>query len=71
MDLMYPQCAGLDVHQQTVVACARLVTGVAITHDVRTFGTTTATPRPSDGSPPWLHARRDGSAACIEPVWLC
>ncbi len=41
MELMYPKCAGLDVHQQTVVACARVVTGATITHDVRTFGTTT------------------------------
>ncbi len=41
MELMYPTCAGLDVHQHTVVACARVVTGATITHDVRTFGTTT------------------------------
>ena len=42
MDLLHPQCAGLDVHQQTVVACARRVTGASVIHDVRTFGTTTA-----------------------------
>ena len=41
MELMHPQCAGLDVHQHAVVACAREATGAAITHDVRTFGTTT------------------------------
>ena len=23
MQVLYPRCAGLDVHQQTVVACAR------------------------------------------------
>jgi transposase len=42
MELMHPQCGGLDVHQHSVVACARVVTGSTITHDVRTFGTTTA-----------------------------
>jgi len=41
MDLLHPKCAGLDVHQHTVVACARVVTGSSVTHDVRTFGTTT------------------------------
>lgn len=41
MDILHPKCAGLDVHQQTVVACARVVGGNAVTHDVRTFGTTT------------------------------
>jgi len=41
MDVLHPTCAGLDVHQQTVVACARIVVGNAVTHDVRTFGTTT------------------------------
>jgi len=35
MELMHPQCAGLDVHQHTVVACARVVAGSSVTHDVR------------------------------------
>jgi transposase len=42
MDLLHPKCAGLDVHQRTVVACARIVAGSSVTHDRRTFGTTTA-----------------------------
>lgn len=42
MDLLHPQCAGLDIHQRTVVACARVVAGASVTHDRRTFGTTTA-----------------------------
>jgi transposase len=42
MDLLHPRCAGLDVHQRTVVACARVVTGSSVTHHRRTFGTTTA-----------------------------
>ena len=41
MDVMHAKCAGLDVHQQTVVACARLAIGRSVTYDVRTFGTTT------------------------------
>jgi transposase len=41
MDVVHPKCAGLDVHQQTVVACARIGSGQAVTADVRTFGTTT------------------------------
>jgi len=42
MDLQHPKCAGLDVHQHTVVACARVVAGASVRHERRTFGTTTA-----------------------------
>jgi len=42
MEVLYPRCAGLDVHQQTVVACARIASGSMVQQDVRTFGTTTA-----------------------------
>jgi len=41
MDLVHPTCAGLDVHQQTVVACVRVGSGKTVTYAVRTFGTTT------------------------------
>lgn len=43
MDMLYPRCAGLDVHRDTVVACARLAAGpeARATQEVRTFGTTT------------------------------
>jgi transposase len=41
MDVVHLKCAGLDVHQQTVVACARLGSGKAVTYEVRTFGTST------------------------------
>ena len=41
MDVLHPRCAGLDVHQKAVVACARLASPGAVTHEVRTFGTTT------------------------------
>ena len=42
MEVLYPRCAGLDVHQQTVVACARVASGSTVQQDVRTFGTATA-----------------------------
>jgi transposase len=42
MQVLYPKCAGLDVHRDTVVACARMmVEGGMPTSEVRTFGTTT------------------------------
>src|SRR5207244_4216288 len=41
MDVVHPKGAGLDVHQQPVVACARVVSGASVHHEVRTFGTTT------------------------------
>ena len=27
MEVLYPNCAGLDVHKDTVVACSRRMTG--------------------------------------------
>jgi transposase len=42
MDVIYPRCAGLDVHKQTVVACARLAGESAARQEVRTFATTTS-----------------------------
>jgi transposase len=41
MEVLYPRCAGLDVHKATVVACARVVTNDGVQTDVRTFSTTT------------------------------
>jgi transposase len=41
MEVLYPRCAGLDVHQRTVVACARIASGSTVQQDVRTFSTTT------------------------------
>src|SRR5215213_6245678 len=42
MEVLYPRCAGLDVHKDTVVASARLATGRDVTVEVQTFPTTTA-----------------------------
>jgi transposase len=41
MEVLYPRCAGLDVHQQTVVACTRVASGASVQQEARTFGTTT------------------------------
>jgi len=41
MEVLYPQCAGLDVHKDSVVACARLQEGAVVQQEVETFGTTT------------------------------
>lgn len=42
MNVVHERCAGLDVHQKSVVACARVVTEGKVTHEVRTFGTSTS-----------------------------
>lgn len=41
MELLYRRCAGLDVHKDTVVACARVVEKGKTNEEVETFGTTT------------------------------
>ena len=42
MDVIYPRCAGLDVHKQTVVACVRIAGDGSPLQQVRTFDTTTS-----------------------------
>jgi transposase len=41
MEVLYERCAGLDVHKDSVVACARVVSDGALSQEVRTFSTTT------------------------------
>lgn len=41
MEVVHRACAGLDVHQETVVACARVVVGKDVAQEVKTFSTTT------------------------------
>jgi transposase len=42
MDTLYPCCAGLDVHKDTVVACVRCVDAKGkARQQTRTFGSTT------------------------------
>jgi len=42
MEVIYPRCAGLDVHKQTVVACVRIAGEGPPLQQVRTFQTTTS-----------------------------
>lgn len=42
MEVLYPRCAGLDVHKDTVVAAVRLIEGDgSVRREVETFATTT------------------------------
>ena len=43
MDTLYPRCAGLDVHKETVAACVRIALGGGrVRQEVRTFRTETS-----------------------------
>lgn len=42
MQVIHRRVAGLDVHKATVVACVRLMGARGVTHECRTFATTTA-----------------------------
>ena len=42
MEVIYPRCAGLDVHKRTVVACVRLAGDGSPQQEVRTYATTTS-----------------------------
>ena len=37
MEVLYPHCAGLDVHKETVVACMRHMVGGTVKREVRTL----------------------------------
>src|SRR5215212_740021 len=41
MDVLYPRCAGLDIHRDTIVACVRLAEAGGVVRLVETFATTT------------------------------
>jgi transposase len=42
MEVLYPRCAGLDVHAGSVTACVRLASGGTVTYQHRTMPTTTS-----------------------------
>lgn len=72
MEVLHPRCAGLDVHKDTVVACARLVTDGKLSQEVRTFGTTTSQ---LCALADWLqecgctHAAMESTGVYWKPVW--
>jgi transposase len=72
MEVLYPRCAGLDVHKDTVVASARLAAGRDITVEVQTFATTTAGLLALSA---WLaergctHVAMEATGVYWKPVW--
>jgi transposase len=72
MEILHPRCAGLDVHKDSVVACARIVGPQGLQQYVETFGTTTTELlRLSD----WLashdvtHVAMEATGIYWRPVW--
>lgn len=72
MEVLHARCAGLDVHRDSVVACARLVTPDGTAYEIATFGTMAAD---LERLATWLLAR-DVTAVAMEatgvywkPVW--
>ena len=73
MELLYPRCAGLDVHKDVVVACVRLAqTGGKALQEVRSFATTTSELCKLED---WLnghqvtHVVMEASGVYWKPVW--
>src|SRR3954466_4085911 len=72
MEVLYPRCAGLDVHKATVVAAVRLAAGGKVVREVRTFATTTAGLLELAA---WLaengctHAVMEATGVYWKPVW--
>lgn len=72
MDVLYPRCAGLDVHKDSVVAAVRLAADGPAKTEIRTFDTTTAGLLALSA---WLahcgctHVAMEASGVYWKPVW--
>src|SRR5712691_12198387 len=72
MDVIHPKCAGLDVHQKTIVACVRLMAGNTVQYHRETFGTAT---RDLFALADWLsghgvtHVALQSTGVYWKPVW--
>lgn len=72
MEVLYPHCAGLDVHKETVVACVRHMNEGKVSQTVRTFLTTT---RELMNLSDWLcseavtHIAMEATGVYWKPVW--
>lgn len=72
MDTLYPCCAGLDIHKETVVACVRKACGGKVQQQVRTFRTETSGLL---ALADWLtdeqvtHAAMESTGVYWKPVW--
>ena len=72
MEVLYPRCAGLDVHSRRVNGCVRVASGRTVTTEHREFATTTAGLLELAGVADRgrLHARSDGGdGRVLEAVW--
>lgn len=72
MEVLHLRCAGLDVHKDTVVACARAVTDGKVSHEVKTFGTTTSQLCAlADWLQEWgcTHVAMESTGVYWRPVW--
>jgi len=72
MEVLYPRCAGLDVHKDTVVAAVRIAADANVEREVKSFGTTTSELlRLAD----WLmgygcsHVAMEATGVYWKPVW--
>jgi len=72
MEIVHAKSAGLDVHQKSIVACARTAAAGRVTHEVQTFGTTT---QDLLALADWLTARgcthvaMESTGVYWKPVW--
>ena len=72
MEVLHVRCAGLDVHKDSVVACARLATGGTVEQRVETFETTT---KGLLALSDWLsqrevtHVAMEATGVYWKPVW--
>jgi transposase len=72
MEVLYPHCAGLDVHKDTVVACVRHMANGSVKREVRTFKTTT---KELLALSDWLagegctHVAMEATGVYWKPVW--
>ena len=72
MEVLYPHCAGLDVHKNTVVACVRHMVNGTVNREVRTFKTTT---KELLALSEWLaaegctHIAMEATGVYWKPVW--
>ena len=72
MKTLYKRCAGLDVHSDSVVACARVTVRTKVTHEVRRFSTAT---RDLLEMADWLaaqgitHVAMEATGVYWKPIW--
>ena len=72
MEVLHAKCAGLDVHQKTVVACVRSAAQRKVVREVRTFGSTTSELLALSD---WLashgctHVAMESTGVYWKPVW--